>query len=82
MFCYTNPYTHKDIYIVLKYILTFECSPEEKLITLSFIGDAPKMRLHFATDEDYFAPKMRLHFATDEDYFAAKDHLLRKVGSV
>ena len=28
------------------------------------------------------APKMRLHFATDEDYFAAKDHLFRKVGNV
>ena len=67
MFCYTNPYTHKDIYIVLKYVLTFECSPKEKLITLSFIGDTPKMRLHFATDENYFA---------------AKDHLFKKVGSV
>ena len=63
MFCYTNPYTNKDIYIIVKYILAIECSPKERLMTLEFINGAPKMRLHFTTDEDYSSAKNSLIYS-------------------
>ena len=63
MFHYTNPDANEDIYIVVKYILTIECHPEQRLMILEFINDAPKMRLYFKTDESYSSAKNSLIYA-------------------
>lgn len=57
MFCYTNPYTHQDMYIILKYVLTIKCEPDKRLLTLGIVGGHPDLRLHFKTDEEYYAAK-------------------------
>lgn len=57
MFCYTNPYTHQDMYIILKYVLTIKCEPDNRLLTLGIVGGHPDLRLHFKTDEEYYAAK-------------------------
>ena len=57
MFRYINPYTNQEIYIALKYVLTIKCAPDERLLTLGTVGDHPDLRLHFATDKEYWAAK-------------------------
>lgn len=63
MFHYTNPDTNEDIYIVIKYILAIECHPEQRLMILEFINEAPRMRLYFTTNEDYSSAKNSLIYS-------------------
>lgn len=63
MFRYTNPDANEDIYIVVKYILTIECHPEQRLMILEFVNGAPKMRLYFTTDEGYSSAKNSLIYS-------------------